>query len=108
MDGYAHVGSRESLWGPAVEFARSKGVPWAVPEIGYGRTGTQDVRWMRDQIAYLTTTAGGGERSRAAFACWFNTEGPISNPTPGHRSSWVAAAKAASRAYHSDYRRFVL
>jgi hypothetical protein len=108
VDGYSHVGSRESLWGPAVEFARSKGVPWAVPEIGYGRTGTQDARWMRDQIAYLTTTAGGGARSKAAFACWFNTGGPISRPTPGDKPSWIAAARSASRAHHSDYTTFVL
>ncbi|MCP9947388.1 hypothetical protein [Actinomadura madurae] len=108
VDGYSHVGSGASLWGPAVRFARSKGIPWAVPEIGYGRTGTQDVRWMRDQIAYLTSTPGGGERSRAAFACWFNTDGPISTPTPGNRSSWLAAARAASQAYRSDYTSFVL
>lgn len=108
VDGYSHVGSGASLWGPAVNFARSKGIPWAVPEIGYGNTGTQDVSWLTDQVAYLTTTAGGGSHTRCAFACWFDTAGPISNPTPGTNSAWIAAAKAASQTYYSDYTTFVL
>ncbi|SNR54763.1 hypothetical protein [Actinomadura mexicana] len=108
VDGYSHVGSGPALWGPAVRFARSKGIPWAVPEIGYGSTGTQNVNWMKDQIAYLTTTAGGGKHTRCAFACWFDTIGPISTPTPGNDSRWISAAKAASRTYYSDYTEFVL
>lgn len=108
LDGYSHVGSQASLWGPGVDFARAKGIPWCVPEIGYGDTGTQNVSWMNDQIAYLTTTAAGGAHTRCAFACWFNTPGPISNPTPGNVSAWIAAAKAASQTYFTDYTQFVL
>src|SRR5690606_30401774 len=72
VDGYSHVGSQASLWGPAVAFAKSKNIPWAVPEIGYGNVGTTDVQWMHDQIAYLTSTAAGGQHTRCAFACWFD------------------------------------
>ncbi len=108
VDGYSHVGSGASLWGPAVDFARSKGIAWAVPEIGYGNTGPQDVSWLNAQVAYLTTTAGGGSHTRCAFACWFDTAGPISNPTPGNVSAWISAAKAASAAHYSDYTKFVL
>jgi hypothetical protein len=108
VDGYSHVGSGPTLWGPAVRFARSKNIPWAVPEIGYGRTGTRNVNWMKDQVAYLTTTAAGGEHTRCAFACWFDTTGPISTPTPGKVPAWTAAAKTASRNYHSDHTDFVL
>jgi hypothetical protein len=108
VDGYSHVGSGASLWGPAVAFATSKGIPWAVPEIGYGNVGSQDVSWMNDQIAYITSTPAGGGRPRAAFACWFNTAGPISNPTPGDNPQWIAAAKAASQSWYVDYNTFAL
>lgn len=108
LDGYSHVGSKASLWGPGVDFAKAKGIPWCVPEIGYGNTGTQDVSWMNDQIQYLTTTPAGGAHTRCAFACWFNVPGPISNPTPGSNSAWIAAAKAASQTYFTDYTQFVL
>ncbi|QFG20798.1 hypothetical protein [Actinomadura sp. WMMB 499] len=107
-DGYSHVGSKESLWGPAVEFARSRGIPWCVPEIGYGNRGSQNVSWMKDQIAYMTTTAAGGKHTRCAFACWFDTAGPISNPTPGNDRAWIAAARKASREHFFDHSRFVL
>src|SRR5690606_2821949 len=70
--------------------------------------GRQDVSWMTDQIAYLTSTPAGGGRPRAAFACWFNTAGPISNPTPGDNPQWIAAAKAASQQWYVDYNTFVL
>ncbi|TYK44376.1 hypothetical protein [Actinomadura decatromicini] len=108
VDGYSHVGSGDSLWGPAVEFADSKGVPWAVPEIGYGRTGTRDVGWLNDQVEYLTSTAAGGRHTRCAFACWFNTAGPISVRTPGGNPAWVAAARSASRRYHCPPADFTL
>ena len=108
LDGYSHVGSQASLWGPGVAFATSKNIPWCIPEIGYGNTGTQSVSWMNDQIAYVTTTKAGGEHSRCAFACWFNVPGPISVPTPGTNSAWIAAAKAASQTYFTDYTKFVL
>ncbi|GGQ28788.1 hypothetical protein BKA00_006337 [Actinomadura coerulea] len=108
VDGYSHLGSGTTLWGPAVEFARSKDIPWAVPEIGYGRTGTRSVTWLKDQVAYLTTTPGGGAHTRCAFACWFDTVGPISTPTPGNVSGWIAAAKDASQTYYSDDNDFVL
>ena len=107
-DGYSHVGTQAGLWGPAVDFAKAKNIPWCVPEIGYGNTGTQDVSWMTDQITYLTTTAAGGAHTRCAFACWFNVPGPISVPTPGSNSSWIAAAKTASQTYFTDYTQFVL
>ncbi|MBE1537705.1 glycoside hydrolase family 26 protein [Actinomadura algeriensis] len=107
-DGYSHVGSKKSLWGPAVEFARSKGIPWCVPEIGYGDKGSQDVSWMNDQIDYMTSTPAGGKHTRCAFACWFDTAGPISVPTPGDERAWIKAAKKASRDYHFDYTRFAL
>lgn len=108
LDGYSHVGSQASLWGPGVEFAKAKGIPWCVPEIGYGSQGTQNVSWMNDQITYLTTTPAGGAHLRCAFACWFNVPGPISIPTPGTNSSWIAAAKAASQTYFTDYSQFIL
>ena len=108
VDGYSHVGNGPTLWGPAVDFARSKNIPWAAPEIGYGNVGSQDVSWMNDQITYLTGTAAGGSHTRCAFACWFNTAGPISNPTPGNVPAWIAAAKAASQTYYVDYNTFVL
>lgn len=107
LDGYSHVGSGASLWGPGVAFARSKSIPWCVPEIGYGNTGTQDVSWLNDQVTYLTSTASGGH-TKSAFACWFNTAGPISNPTPGNTSAWIAAAKTASQTHFTDYNQFVL
>ena len=108
VDGYSSVGTGESLWGPAVEFARSRDVPWAVPEIGYGRTGTRDASWMKDQVEYLTSTPAGGRHTRCAFACWFNTGGPISVPTPGDNDAWIAAAKDAAERYHTGYEDFVL
>lgn len=108
VDGYSHVGSQASLWGPAVAFAKSKNIPWAVPEIGYGNVGTTDVQWMHDQIAYLTSTAAGGQHTRCAFACWFDVPGPISVPTPGSNPQWIAAARAASQAWYVDYNTFVL
>lgn len=108
LDGYSHVGSQASLWGPGVDFAKAKGIPWCVPEIGYGNVGTQDVSWMNDQIQYLTATPAGGAHTRCAFACWFNVPGPISVPTPGTNSAWIAAAKSASQTYFTDYSQFIL
>ncbi|NDU76407.1 hypothetical protein GWI34_27820 [Actinomadura sp. DSM 109109] len=108
VDGYSHVGSGPTLWGPAVNFARDKGIDWAVPEIGYGRTGTRSATWLNDQVAYLTSTPGGGKHTRCAFACWFDTAGPISTPTPGKVPAWIAAARKASRTYHTDPDEFVL
>jgi hypothetical protein len=108
LDGYSHVGSGASLWGPGVEFAISKDIPWCVPEIGYGNQGTQDVAWMDTQISYLTTTPAGGAHTSCAFGCWFDTTGPISNPTPGTNPAWIAAAKAASETFHTDPAQFVL
>ena len=108
VDGYSHTGSGPSLWGPAVDFARSKGIPWCVPEIGYGNVGTTDVSWMNDQITYLTSTAAGGQHTKCAFACWFNVAGPISVPTPGDNPAWIAAARAASQRDYVDYNTFVL
>lgn len=106
LDGYSHVGSANTLWGPGVEFARAKGIPWCVPELGYGNQGSQDVAWMLDQIEYLTATPSGGHDS-ALFGCWFDTAGPISNPTPGGNPAWVAAARSASQAFHVDPAAFV-
>lgn len=108
VDGYSHTGTGASLWGPAVAFAEAKGIPWAVPEIGYGNTGSQDVAWMTDQITYLTSTPAGGPHTRAVFACWFDTTGPISVPTPGGNPAWVAAAKNASEVYFTTPAQFVL
>jgi hypothetical protein len=108
LDGYSHVGSGASLWGPGVEFAIGKGIPWAVPELGYGNQGSQDVAWMDTQISYLATTPAGGAHASCAFACWFDTAGPISNPTPGSNPAWISAAKAASQTFHTDPAGFVL
>ncbi|WP_125617971.1 hypothetical protein [Actinomadura sp. WAC 06369] len=47
-------------------------------------------------------------RTRCAFACWFDTAGPISRPTPGGDRAWIAAARRASREYRYDHTRFVL
>jgi hypothetical protein len=107
LDGYSHVGDGPTLWGPGVAFAQSKGIPWCIPEIGYGNQGSQDVSWMNRQIDYITSTGTGG-RPRAAWACWFDVPGPISIPTPGTNSAWIAAAKAASQTWFTDYTAFVL
>ncbi|MFD0856548.1 hypothetical protein ACFQ07_30195, partial [Actinomadura adrarensis] len=108
LDGYSHVGSRETLWGPGVQFALSKNIPWCIPEIGYGATGTTSVSWMNDQIDYIVNTAAGGQHTRCAFACWFDVPGPISTPTPGTNPDWIAAARAASQTWFTDYTAFVL
>jgi hypothetical protein len=106
VDGYSNTGSGRDLWGPAVEFASSKDIPWGIAELGCVHR--IDTSWMKAQAAYAARTGAGGDRERSALLCW------ISNPTggvvpkQGKDPTARAAAKRISEKYYTDPRSFVL
>jgi hypothetical protein len=106
VDGYSNTGTGAALWGPSVDFAKSKGVPWGIAEIGCGTA--IDTSWMAAQAAYAATHAAGGRHTKAAYFCWFSnaTGGVI--PTPGTDSAMLAAAHTISQTYWADFNSFVL
>lgn len=106
VDGYSNVGSGADLWGPAVKFAASKGIPWAVAEVGCGDV--MDTSWMQAQADYAGATAAGGQHTRCAFFCWFsNTTGGVL-ATPGTDPSAQAKSKSIAQAYYTDYNSYLL
>lgn len=106
VDGYSNTGSGSSLWGPALSFATSKGIPWGIAELGCGTT--MSTSWMQDQADYAATHAAGGQHTRAAYFCWFsNTVGGMV-PTPGSDTAAQAKAKAISQAYYAAPSTFAL
>ena len=106
VDGYSDVGSGDSLWGPAVTFAKGKGVPWAVAEAGCA--GTMDTSWMQTQVDYADTHAGGGARSKAAFFLWFSSTVGGVLATPGTDPAAVAKSKSIAQAHFSDVNAYLL
>lgn len=108
VDGYSSLGTKEGLWGPALEFARSKKVPWAISEIGWSSPETATPAWLRDQAGYAASH-GSGARSRCAFMCFFDLVGPLGGiPTPGDDPAGQAECRRISTAYYSNYLRFAL
>lgn len=108
VDGYSSLGSESSLWGPALEFARSKNVAWAIPEIGWSSTETKTTQWLQDQADYAGSNGSGGH-SKAAFLCWFDLIGPLGGiATPGSDTAGQAKCREISQQYYSDYLQFVL
>lgn len=106
VDGYSNTGTGEALWGPAVSFASSKGIPWGVAEVGC--VTTMDTSWMSAQAAYATSHPAGGGHTKAAFFAWFsNTTGGVL-ATPGSDSSAQATAHSISLANYTDVNAFVL
>lgn len=106
VDGYSDVGSGASLWGPAVTFAQSKGIPWAVAEAGCA--GTMDTTWMQNQVDYADTHAAGGDHSRAAFFLWFSSTVGGVLATPGTNSAAVAKSKSIAQAHFTDVNSYLL
>ena len=106
VDGYSNTGTGSGLWGPAVQFAASKGIPWGIAELGC--VTTMDTSWMQTQADYATTTKAGGQHTRAAFMCWFsNTTGGVL-ATPGTDPAAQAKSKAIAQANFADVNSFVL
>jgi hypothetical protein len=106
VDGYSNVGSGDALWGPAVAFATSKNIPWAVAETGC--VDTMDTTWMATQATYAASHRAGGGHTKAAFFCWFsNTTGGVL-ATPGNDPAAQATAHAVAVANYTDVNAFVL
>lgn len=106
VDGYSNTGSGASLWGPAVTFATSKGIPWGIAEVGCATT--MDTAWMQAQADYAGATKAGGQHTRCAYFCWFsNTTGGVL-ATPGSDSAAQAKAKDISQAYYTDVNAYLL
>ena len=105
VDGYSNTGSGETLWGPARLFAASKGVPWAIAEVGCGTA--IDTSWMADQATYAATHAAGGH-TKAAYFCWFSNSVGGVTPTPGADAGALTAAHTISQTYYTDVNAFVL
>lgn len=106
VDGYSNTGSGAGLWGPAVNFARSKGIPWGIAEVGCATT--PDTAWMQAQADYAGSTAAGGGRTRAAYFCWFSNATGGVLPTPGTDPAMQAKAKSISQAYYTDVNSYLL
>jgi hypothetical protein len=106
VDGYANVGSGSALWGPAVTFAKSKNIPWAVAEVGC--VDTMDTAWMQTQADYAGATAAGGQHTRAAFFCWFSNSTGGVLPTPGTDPAAQAKSKAIAQTYYADVNSYML
>jgi hypothetical protein len=106
VDGYSNTGTTDALWGPAVSFATSKGIPWGVAEVGCA--GTMDTTWMSAQAAYAAATPAGGAHTKAAFFAWFDnvTGGVLA--TPGDDPAALSTAHAISLANYTDVNAFVL
>jgi hypothetical protein len=106
VDGYSNTGTGAALWGPAVTFAQSKGIPWGIAEVGCATT--MDTSWMQAQADYATTHKAGGQHTRCAYFCWFsNTTGGVL-ATPGSDAAAQAKAKSISQANYTDVNAFVL
>lgn len=106
VDGYSNTGSGSALWGPAVTFATSKGVPWGIAEVGCA--GTMDTAWMQAQADYATTHKAGGQHTRCAYFCWFSNETGGVLATPGTNGPAQLKAKSISQANYTDFNSFVL
>jgi len=106
LDGYSNEGTGAAVWGAGVAFARAKGIPWAISELGCA--GTMDPTWMTDQAAYAGAVAGGGRHTRAAYLCWFSnvTGGVLA--TPGDDPAAQAASKAVAQTYFTDVNAYLL
>ncbi|MFA1537992.1 hypothetical protein [Actinomadura monticuli] len=99
VDGYSNTGSAGELWGPAVKFAGSKGIPWGIAEVGCARK--IDTSWMVVQAAYAARTSAGGRREQCAFLCWFSNPTGGVVPTPGANRAAQATAKRISKKYYT-------
>jgi hypothetical protein len=106
VDGYSNTGTGAGLWGPAVDFARSKGVAWGIAEVGCATT--PDTAWMQAQADYAGATAAGGGRSKAAYFCWFSNATGGVLPTPGTDPAMQAKAKSISQTYYTDVNAYLL
>ena len=106
VDGYSNTGTGVALWGPAVTFASSKQIPWAIAEVGCA--GTMDTSWMQAQADYATTHKAGGKHTKCAFFCFFsNTVGGVL-ATPGSDGSAQAKSKSIAQANFVDVNSYVL
>lgn len=106
VDGYSNTGTGAALWGPAVDFAKAKGIPWGIAEIGCGTA--IDTAWMATQATYATTHAAGGRHTKAAYFCWFSNSTGGVVPTPGTDAGALAAAHTISQNNYADFNSFVL
>lgn len=106
VDGYSNTGTGAALWGPSVDFAKAKGIPWGVAEVGCGAT--IDTSWMAAQALYAKTHSAGGRHVGAAYFCWFSNSTGGVIPTPGTDSGMLAAAHTISQTYYADFNSFVL
>lgn len=98
VDGSSDSGSEESLWGPAREFAKRVGVPWAISEIGCKLELSVD--WMAGNAVYAADHA-------AAFLCWFSNDNNAV-PTPGTDPAADSRSHQISLAYYTDPATYVL
>jgi hypothetical protein len=98
VDGSSDSGSEESLWGPAREFAKHVGVPWAISEIGCKQELSVD--WMARNAVYAADHA-------AAFLCWFSNDNNAV-PTPGTDPAADARSHQISLTYYTDPATYVL
>lgn len=107
VDGYSNESSSpEAIWGAAVSFAASKGIPWGIAELGC--VTTMDTTWMQNQAAFAASHAAGGGHTKAAYFNWFSNSTGGVLATPGSDSSALATARAVSLANRTDVNAFVL